>query len=165
MLEPLKSNASTNDTWRWSHMGRLLGESLRRFDERVMTLMAHSAQAPLALANLASRGKVSAAIIHITRHLPTEGARLTWLAEQAGMSKQAMATLIDECEAWDLVARDSDPQDARAKRVVFTAAGLEWLKAFELAVAQAEGELREEMGEDIARVVAIGLESYARSYA
>lgn len=156
---------TSSDAWRWSHMGRLLGESLRRFDARVMTLMAHSAQAPLSLVNLAARGKVSAAILHITRHLPHGGARLTWLAEQAGMSKQAMATLIDECQAWGLVTRSNDPQDARAKRVVFTAAGLEWLTAFEWAVGQAEAELREEMGEDIARVLAIGLELYARSYA
>ncbi|MES1264937.1 MAG: MarR family transcriptional regulator, partial [Variovorax sp.] len=29
------------DAWRQTHLGRLLGHALRRFDERVLTLMAH----------------------------------------------------------------------------------------------------------------------------
>jgi DNA-binding MarR family transcriptional regulator len=152
------------DTWRTTHMGRLLGEASRRFDARVQTLMAHSAEAPLALSNLAARGKVSAAIVHITRHLDPAGTRLTALAQRAGMSKQAMATLVDECEAWGLVLRESDTRDARAKIVQFTEMGLQWLRAFELAVQQAQQELGQEVGEQVARVLSVGLEAYARGY-
>jgi DNA-binding MarR family transcriptional regulator len=152
------------DTWRSTHMGRLLGESLRRFDGRVQTLMAHSEQAPLQLAHLAARGKISAAIVHITRHLDPAGTRLTVLAQRAGMSKQAMTILVNECEAWGIVRREVDALDARAKQVRFTPAGLQWLAAFQQAVAQAQKELEQEVGKQVARVLAVGLEAYARGY-
>lgn len=153
-----------NSGWRTTHTGRLLGEASKRFDTRVQTLMAHSERAPLQLANLAGRGKVSAAIVHITRHLELEGSRLTDLAQSAGMSKQAMTTLLDECEAWGLVQREADSRDSRAKLVRFTPTGLEWLAAFEAAVAQTQHELIEEVGEQVAQVMALGLEAYARGY-
>lgn len=151
-----------DDGWRLSHLGRLMGHALRRFDERVLERMTHDPQAPLALSNLAARGQVGAAIVHITRHLPLQGARLTALAHSAGMSKQAMGDLVDQCEAWGLVRREPDPLDARAKRIVFTPAGLDWLEAFRLAVAQTEAEFRDAVGEQVATVVALGLEAYAQ---
>jgi DNA-binding MarR family transcriptional regulator len=155
----------TQGSWRVSHLGRLLGESVRRFDARVLTLMAHDINVPLALSNLAARGQVSAAHIHITRHVATQGSRLTDLAQAAGMSKQAMGDLVTQCEGWGIVRRAPDPRDARARLVCFTQAGLEWLAAFEAAVLQAEAEFRQEVGDDVARVVAFGLEGYSRSYA
>ena len=147
--------------WRQTHLGRLLGHAMRRFDERVLALMAHDIDVPLALSNLAARSQISAAHIHITRHLARDGARLTELAASAGMTKQAMGTLVDQCEAWGLVTRGPDPLDARARRVQFTADGLAWLEAFRKAVAQAEAEFRASVGNDIATVVTIGLEAYA----
>src|SRR3954470_19757743 len=153
--------SSLDEGWRLTHLGRLLGEAMRRFDERVLHLMAHNVDVPLALSNLAARAQVSAAHIHITRHLELNGSRLTELAERAGMSKQAMGDLVDQCEAWGLVARAPDPRDARARLVQFTPTGLAWLQAFKDAVAQAEREFRVEVGDEVATVVAIGLEAYA----
>ena len=153
-----------DDGWRQTHLGRLMGHALRRFDARVLQLMAHNPEVPLALSNLAARKQVSAAHIHITRHLSLQGERLTDLAQRAGMSKQAMADLVDQCAAWGLVTRRPDPHDARARQVCFTPAGLAWLQAFHDAVAQAEAEFRAEVGPDIATVVALGLEAYAGSY-
>ncbi|MDR3067141.1 MULTISPECIES: MarR family winged helix-turn-helix transcriptional regulator [Comamonas] len=152
------------DAWRQTHLGRLLGHAMRRFDARVLQLMARDVEVPLALSNLAARDKVGAAHIHITRHLSLAGDRLTDLADKAGMSKQAMADLVTQCEAWGLVTRAIDPHDARAKRVRFTDAGLVWLRAFHDAVRQAEAEFREAVGEDVATVVALGLEAYAEGY-
>jgi DNA-binding MarR family transcriptional regulator len=151
----------SDDAWRLTHLGRLLGHAMRRFDARVLQLMAHNVDVPLALSNLAARSQVSAAHIHITRHLALQGSRLGELAHSAGMTKQAMGDLVDQCEAWGLVAREADPLDARARRVKFTETGLAWLQAFRAAVAQAEGEFRSEVGEQVATVVAIGLEAYA----
>jgi DNA-binding MarR family transcriptional regulator len=156
--------SAASDSWRQSHLGRLLGESMRRFDARVLTLMAHNIDVPLALSNLAARGQVTAAHIHITRHVALGGSRLTDLAEAAGMSKQAMGDLVTQCEAWGIVQRAADPSDARARLVCFTQAGLLWLAAFEAAVAQAEAEFRQEVGDDVAKVVGFGLEAYSRSY-
>ncbi len=147
--------------WRQTHLGRLLGHAMRRFDERVLALMARNVDVPLALSNLAARAQVSAAHIHITRHLALEGSRLTDLAARAGMSKQAMGDVVDQCEAWGLVQREADSRDKRARLVAFTPTGLAWLAAFEQAVAQADREFRAEVGDDVATVVALGLEAYA----
>ena len=158
---PIPAVSAPDDRWRQTHLGRLMGSALRRFDARVLQLMAHNVEVPLALSNLAARDQVTAAHVHITRHLALSGDRLTDLAQRAGMTKQAMANLVDQCEAWGLVTRAADPLDARARRVCFTPKGLAWLQAFRDAVAQAEAEFREEVGQDVATVVAIGLEAYA----
>ncbi|MEW6100253.1 MAG: MarR family winged helix-turn-helix transcriptional regulator [Pseudomonadota bacterium] len=147
--------------WRQTHLGRLLGHAMRRFDARVLELMARDVEVPLALANLAARAQITAAHIHITRHLALEGSRLTQLAAQAGMTKQAMGDLVEQCEAWGLVTREADPRDRRARWVRFTPTGRAWLAAFHRAVAQAEAEFRADVGEDVATVVKLGLEAYA----
>jgi len=152
--------AVLDDRWRETHLGRLLGHAMRRFDARVLSLMANNDQVPLALSNLAARDQISAAHIHITRHLSLQGSRLTELAQAAGMTKQAMGNLVNQCEAWGLIKRESDGRDARARRVLFTADGLAWLAAFQMAVAQAEKEFKESVGLEIATVVALGLEAY-----
>ena len=148
-------------SWRITHLGRLMGEALRRFDERVLYLMSRDAMVPLGLSNLAARDQVGAAHVHITRHLAVNGSRLTDLAQSAGITKQAMGDLVTQCEAWGLVTREQDAYDKRAKKVVFTEVGLLWLGGFERAVAQAELEFRAAVGQDVATVVALGLEVYA----
>ena len=147
-------------SWRVTHLGRLMGNALRRFDERVLWLMSRDVLVPLALSNLAARDQVGAAHIHITRHLTIKGSRLTDLASSAGMSKQAMGDLVTQCDAWGLVTRELDAYDKRAKRVLFTNDGLIWLGAFERAVTQAETEFKTAVGQDVATVVALGLEAY-----
>ena len=147
--------------WRVTHLGRVMGHALRRFDSRVLQLMASSIHVPLGLSNLAARDQVGAAHIHITRHLALKGSRLTDLASSAGMSKQAMGDLITQCEAWALVTRQTEAHDKRAKKIMFTNDGLLWLGAFKRAVAQAESEFRAAVGQDVATVVALGLEAYA----
>nr|WP_236657809.1 MarR family transcriptional regulator [Limnohabitans sp. TS-CS-82] len=157
-------NSTSHQDWRQAHLGRLLGHAMRRFDERVLHLMAHNVNVPLALSNLAARAQVSAAHIHITRHLSLEGSRLIDLAQSAGMTKQAMGNLVTQCEAWGLVQRTPDPSDARARRIVFTDTGLAWLRAFEQAVLQTEAEFRQEVGNEVATVISLGLEAYAGTY-
>ena len=154
------SEAAWRPDWRLTHLGRLMGEALRRFDERVLVLMSNDVMVPLGLSNLAARDQVGAAHVHITRHLAVNGSRLTELAHSAGMSKQAMGDLVTQCEAWGLVTRQADAYDKRAKKVVFTEIGLQWLGGFERAVAQAENEFRAAVGQDVATVVSLGLEAY-----
>ena len=163
-MQTTEAHPAPQDTsWRLTHLGRLLGQALRRFDERVLSLMGSNVDVPLALSNLAARDQVGAAHIHITRHLAVGGSRLTELAASAGMSKQAMGDLVNQCEAWGLVTREADPHDKRARRVLFTESGLLWLEAFRHAVAQAEDEFRQAVGPDVATVVALGLEAYGSS--
>ena len=153
-----------DESWRSAHLGHWLRLALARFDARVMECMAQHPGVPLGLSNLAARGQISAAHIHITRHLPAAGARLTDLAAAAGMSKQAMGTLVNQCEAWGMVRREGHGGhggDGRAKRVVFTETGLAWLAAYQEAVAQAEVEMRGAVGDAVATVLALGLEAYS----
>ena len=154
-------SSSHADTWRSNHVGHWLRLALERFDARVLQLMGSHPTVPLGLANLAARGQVGAAHIHITRHLELQGTRLTDLAARAGMTKQAMATLVGQCEAWGMVERLDDPADARAKRIRFTPTGLAWVQAYQDAVAQAQSELKQAVGSDVATVIALGLEAYS----
>ncbi len=158
---PPVTAAAPEPSWRVTHLGRVMGHALRRFDSRVLQLMARDIEVPLGLSNLAARNQVGAAHIHLTRHLALGGSRLTALARSAGMSKQAMGELVSQCEAWGLVTRALDAYDKRAKNVVFTPTGLQWLDAFRRAVAQAEAEFQQAVGHNVATVVALGLEAYA----
>ena len=146
--------------WGQAHVGHWMRLALERFDARVLDLVARNPAVPLGLSNLAARAQVGAAHIHITRHLPSEGARLTELAQRAGMTKQAMAALVTQCEAWGMVQREDDPRDARARRIVFTPSGMAWLQAYRAAVDQAQAELAQAVGDEVATVVALGLEAY-----
>lgn len=149
-----------SNNWRQTHLGRLLALAGARFDARVLHLMAQDDALSLALAHLAARGQLGASHIQITRHLPLEGSSLSTLAALAGITKQAMGKLVDQCEAWDLVARTADPRDARAVHIGFTPTGLQWLQAHARAVAQAEEEFRQAVGAEVAVVVHLGLEAY-----
>ncbi|MCB2028785.1 MAG: MarR family transcriptional regulator, partial [Rhodoferax sp.] len=99
--------------WRQAHLGRLAELARQRFDARVLALMARNAELALSLSHLAARGKLGASHIQITRHLAEDGSGLTELARQAGITKQAMGKLVDQCAAWGLVERQPDPRDAR----------------------------------------------------
>jgi DNA-binding MarR family transcriptional regulator len=159
----ISSQKFINDSRQAQHLGRRLGDALRRFDARVLHLMAHHPDLSLALTHLARRGQLVAAHIHITRHLPREGATPNALALEAGVSKQAMSALVGQCEAWGLVTKAPALHDKRACKVQWTNEGLLWLQAFEQAVARAEAEFDEEVGPAVATVVRLGLEAYGAS--
>lgn len=139
--------------WRHANIGRLLNNAVRRFEARVLALMN-------------AKGHAGTRISHIslTRNLDIGGTRLTELARRACMSKQAMGELVDQCAKLGLVDRADDPEDRRARLVVFTPAGLEWLEAFRTAVDLAEGEMRAELGSDTADVIARGLAAYGAQH-
>lgn len=157
----MPSTHPSDPHWRQSHTGHWLTLALQKFDARVLQLMARNVRVSLALSNLAARGRLTASHVHITRHLDPQGMRLGTLAVRASVSKQAMGKLVDQCAAWGLVMREDDPKDARACLVRFTEAGLAWLDAYAQAVGQAEEELRQSVGEDVATVIRLGLEAYA----
>lgn len=159
---PTTPPAPTQDErWRHSHLGHWLWLAQQRFDRRVLELMATDVWAPLALSNLAGRAQIGAAHVHVMRHLPSEGARLTDLARRARMTKQAMADAVDQCQAWGLTERQTDARDRRARWVCFTPLGRDWLATFGRAVTQAQTEFEAAVGADVAAVVALGLEAYA----
>lgn len=96
-------------------------------------------------------------------HIDLDGTRITDLADRVGVSKQAISQLVDDLEAAGVVAREADPDDARAKRVVFTARGrqgilegLALLRAMEAELAAEVGERRmEELRRALVAVLAV----------
>ncbi|MEO1227859.1 MAG: MarR family transcriptional regulator [Myxococcota bacterium] len=60
-------------------------------------------------------------------HLDLEGTRIAELARRAEISKQAVAQHVDALEGLGVVERRPDPEDGRAKRVVFTDLGREMM--------------------------------------
>lgn len=81
-------------------------------------------------------------------NLPADGIRLTGLAEEAGLSKQAMGELVDDLESKGYVERVPDPSDGRAKLIVWADRGLRAHNATLEAFAAIEVELRAAAGDD-----------------
>lgn len=160
----IQQQAATADQWRQAHMGRLLGHAMRRFDDTVLHFMTHDADTPLHLSHLADGRKISSAHIHIMRHLPVHGARPAELAHAAGISRQAMTKILRQCSGWGLIETGNCTSDGRGRIIRFTALGMEWLNAFQRAVAAAEAQLVSAVGKDVALVLRMGLEAYASDY-
>ena len=80
--------------------------------------------------------------------LPQEGARVTTLAAQLGMTKQAMGELVDDLEASGYIQRENDPADRRARLIRFTRKGqLAFEQAF-VILADMEREYAALVGPD-----------------
>jgi DNA-binding MarR family transcriptional regulator len=140
-------------SWRHDNIGRLLNSAIRRFEARVIELMAEA-------------GHVSTRISHIslTRNLDLTGTRVTELAQRSAMTKQAVGELVDQCAELGLIERRPDPADGRARIVTFTKTGLEWLADCRSAVMQAELEMRELIGARRLDDVKTALRRYGASY-
>lgn len=81
-------------------------------------------------------------------HLPAEGRRLTDLADDADLSKQAMAELVDDLVEKGYLERTPDPTDGRAKLIVWAARGERAHRATLEAFTQIEAELAAAFGQD-----------------
>jgi DNA-binding MarR family transcriptional regulator len=144
------ARAAADPSWRYTTIGRHLHNAARKFDARVLSI-------------LSERGWEDVRLVHITltRSLDFSGSRLTELARRAAMTKQAMGELVDECERIALVERTADPTDGRAKIVVFTARGKRFMSAFRDALAAAEQEMEDQLGERRLQDIKRALVDYA----
>ena len=84
----------------------------------------------------------------VLANLPADGARLTELAEAAGITKQAMAELVDDLVAKGYVAKVADPTDGRAKRIVWAERGEAAHRATLAAFATIDAEVAAVVGAD-----------------
>jgi DNA-binding MarR family transcriptional regulator len=142
-----------DDTWRHRNIGRVLNNAVNRFEHRVLELMAQ-----------AGHGEARFSHINLTRNLDVTGTRTTELARRAGMTKQAMGEIVQQCEELGLVTRRPDKTDGRAKIVVFTDIGLEWLDAFRNALTKADQEMRGEIGYLRVDAIISALADYGEAY-
>jgi DNA-binding MarR family transcriptional regulator len=88
---------------------------------------------------------------NVMPHVPTEGIRLTELAERAGMSKQAMAELVADAERLGYLQRSPDPTDGRAKIIQFSERGWKAVDTAITALGEIEDELTSRLGEPAVR--------------
>ena len=95
------------------HLGQLLRDAFARFEAEL------TASTP-AFGDQRLRPTHN----HVLRHLDPRGTRASVIAERAGLTRQAITLIVDELEAAGVVTREPDPEDGRAKRVVYTEAGL-----------------------------------------
>lgn len=122
---------------RQGSVGRLLLQASRAYNERAM-------------AALRARGHPRLTLAHagILPHVDLDGARLTALAERAGMTKQSASELVRELEAQGYLARRPDPDDRRAQRVVFTELGERFLRDAYAVKRALESDLERRFGAD-----------------
>ncbi|MEI9852478.1 MAG: MarR family transcriptional regulator [Sphingomonas sp.] len=142
-----------SEAWRHSNIGRLLNNAIRRFEARVLEVLAEEGYSGTRLSH-----------INLTRNLDLTGTRITELARRAALTKQAMSELVLQCEKLGLVTVVQDSSDGRAKLVLFTKEGNLWMEAFKLALKVAEDEMREELGTLRVDGIAVALKAYAASF-
>jgi DNA-binding MarR family transcriptional regulator len=84
----------------------------------------------------------------ILRYLPPEGCRVTELARQARMTKQAAGYLVDSLEQHGYLERIPDPADGRAQIVRRTAKGWEMNRLARHSVQEVQEEWTRVYGEE-----------------
>ena len=85
--------------------------------------------------------------VEIIARLPAEGgARVTDIAERSPISKQAVGKLVKGLEARGYVARQPDPDDGRASRIVLTERGRAFLVAGMEIISEIEADWRTHLG-------------------
>lgn len=122
---------------RQQHIGRLLQQGYRAYNDR-------------AIGKLRQRGHTGLTLAHtlLLANLDLEGSRITALAERAGITKQSMGQLVADLETRGYIERQVDPTDRRATVVRFTRLGWQFLQdAYELK-QEIEAEYQAILGAD-----------------
>ena len=76
------------------------------------------------------------------------GSRLTYLAEQSGLTKQAVGEVVDDLQRLGYVERIPDPSDGRAKLVRLTAAGADARERGRSILDEIEQRWADQIGEE-----------------
>ena len=152
------ANQSKNDLrsiagqWRHENTGRLLVAASRLFEENLLEIINSRGFPELRLTHLA-----------VPRNMDIDGTRITDIARRAGMTKQSMSELVYMFERMKLVKRVPDPDDRRAKKIIFTARGRSLMAAIRDAVALAEEDLSRRIGKRAFIQLRVALMRYTKS--
>ncbi len=122
---------------RQQHIGRLLQQAFRGFNNH-------------AIVKLRQRGHTGLTLAHtsLLSHLDVEGTRITVLADRAGITKQSMGQLAIDLEKRGYIERTIDPSDHRATLINFTSKGWQFLHdAYEIK-KEIEAEYQAILGEE-----------------
>jgi DNA-binding MarR family transcriptional regulator len=89
---------------------------------------------------------VTLAQARVFQRIAPSGSRLTDLAEQAQMTKQSAAGLVDELERMRYVRRVPDPTDRRARLIQIDKRGRQAAKAAQAAHKEIQAQWRSHLG-------------------
>lgn len=126
-----------------AELEHLRGTNLGRLFDEVGLLFDHRARGYL---REAGYPMINAADSHVLRTMRMEGARITDMAEQAGISKQAMSKLVANFAELGFVEWEPDPQDGRSRIVRATEAGRNLLAHGVRALRRAEEDIEAMIG-------------------
>jgi DNA-binding MarR family transcriptional regulator len=138
--------------WRHDNTGRLLFDSTRKFQERVLAQVNRRGYPAMRIAHLA-----------VTRHVDLAGTRIADLAQRAGVTKQSMGEMVDQLLAMGLITREPDALDRRAKIVAFTPEGRRLLTVIRKAVLACEEDVRARIGTRAHAALRAALTAYCRT--
>ncbi len=122
---------------RQTNLGRLIDDLHYFFDAQ-------------ALGYLREQGypMIKSADAHVMRTMRIEGSRITDMARQAGISKQAMSKLVMGFAEHGFLALSSDPRDKRNHVVSVTGAGKKLLFCGLKALRRAEKDISQIIGDE-----------------
>jgi DNA-binding MarR family transcriptional regulator len=136
-----------------SHIGRLLRDAYRRFDEELAAGMSDT------------REQFGVRPVHdaVLAHLDRDGTRASVLAERSRLTRQAITQLVDELEQRGVVTRRPDPADGRAKIIQYTPEALKHFDATRAVIAALERRWASELGRRNYAALRAGLERIQRA--
>ena len=94
------------------NLGRMLLKLERKFTEEVLSALEARALSGLKMAHIPVLG-----------HIKATGSRAVEVAQASGISKQAAGKMIDAMQRSGLVRVEPDPDDSRARLILFTEKG------------------------------------------
>jgi len=138
---------------RQTHIGRLLQQMYRQFNQQAIARLQQQGHQGLTLAH-----------IQLLSHLDIEGTRITTLAERAGITKQSMGQLVTDLEHQSYIERKADPSDRRASLVFFTDRGWEFLQHAYTIWREIEADYQTILGEGEMRQLRSSLEKLSKHF-
>ena len=127
--------ADSKHSWRHENVGRLLLAGFGYFEAALMRRV-HASGFPL----------IRYVYFNVLRHLDYNGTRIVELSARAGITKGAMGQIVKECQILGLVKLIDDPDDGRAKVVLFAKNGLRLMDVIREAMATVQGEMTRLIG-------------------
>ena len=121
---------------RKENTGRLLAICARGVQEQVIGRLRENGHPDLRVAHNA-----------VLMHVSLTGTRQSDLALRAGVTRQAIAQLVDRLVELKYLRRQRDPTDGRAQLISYTARGREVLEQGLAVVENVESELRKLLGD------------------
>ena len=118
------------DQIRNENVGRLMLQAFRQFERLLLINLTRTGYGDLRMSHLV-----------LVRNIASDGSRLTQIAEEAGMTKQAVGNLARELEGMGYIRRYPDPTDGRAKLVRFSGPGLEFVNHLPNVIQKTEQDL------------------------